>query len=185
MPKEASPLKQRCKARAKGSGEQCRHWAMLGQTVCRNHGGGAPAARAAGKRRVAAAKAKAVIGKLDIAPVEDPFSAMQQLAGELLAIKDKFRDKVETLEQVRWRGDSEQLRAEVAVYSQLLRDCTAVLTSLARIGLDERMVRIKEAQADMIKKAIDGALRDAGLEGAALAAARTGVARRLRVVPAA
>lgn len=174
---------RRCHAKNR-RGEQCGRLAIRGGTVCINHGGAAPAAKRKAAERIAREKANAVLGKLNIKPVEDPFAAMQELAGELLALKDKFREKVEALTQVRYVAETEQLRAEVAVYSQLLRDCTAVLTSLARLGLDERMVRVREAQAEMIKKAIEGALRDAGLEGTALAAARSGVARRLRVVPA-
>lgn len=174
---------QKCTARTKSTGKQCGQWAIQGGTVCRTHGGMAPQVKAAANRRRAEARARGMLGTLDPKVIEDPFSELQKLAGEMVTLKDRLRDQVENLTQIRYQsGDGEQLRAELAAYGQLLRDCSGTLATLVKLGLDERMVRIREAQAEMIKKALEGALRRAGLEGQPLADARKELARRLRVV---
>ncbi|MDF3290741.1 hypothetical protein [Streptomyces silvisoli] len=174
--------RSKCTGRSSQTGEPCKNFPIKGGTVCRSHGGAAPQVKAAAAARVVRERATAVLGKLDIVPVEDAYAELQQLAGELIALKDAIRGRVEALTQIRYMSESEQTRAELTVYSQLLRDCSAVLGSLARLSLDERMVRIKESQAEMVKVAIEGALRAAGLEGDALSRARMDVGRRLRVV---
>jgi hypothetical protein len=42
---------RRCRARSSRTGAPCRAWAVTGGTVCRAHGGGSPAVRAAAAQR--------------------------------------------------------------------------------------------------------------------------------------
>ena len=47
------PRAQRCAARSKRTGQQCRRYAILGGTVCPSHGGRAPQVQAAATARLA------------------------------------------------------------------------------------------------------------------------------------
>jgi hypothetical protein len=163
-------------------GERCKRSAVPGGTVCRWHGGASPNARRAAAERLARARARTAVGKLGVIECEDPIAELQKIAGETVAIKDYLRTQVETLTSIRYRAETEQTRAELTCYLASLRDCTAVLTSLARLNLDERAVRIKEAQASMIRTAVDRALREAGLEGESLERGRRAVGRHLKVI---
>lgn len=112
--------------------------------------------------------------------VEDPYTALCDLAGETLWIKEAMRRRVQALEEVRYRTDSEQTRAELTVYMRLLDQCTSQLATLAKLGLDDRRVRVQEAHVALISTTVVASLRAAGLEGAPLQAAQREVARRLR-----
>lgn len=163
-------------------GERCKRSVPPGFTVCRWHGGASPSAKKGAAERVAMVKARAAIGKMAIEPTEDPIAELQRIAGETVALKDHLRRHVEKLSSIRYRAETEQTRAELTCYMAALRDCTNVLTSLARLNLDERAVRIKEAQALMIRSAVDRALREAGLEGEQLERGRQAVGRHLKVI---
>lgn len=163
-------------------GERCKAFVTEGFTVCRYHGGASPNAKRAAAERVATARARKAVGKLKITECEDPIAELQRIAGETVAIKDYLRAQVERLSSIRYRAETEQTRAELSCYMAALRDSTSVLTSLARLNLDERSVRIKEAQASMIRRAVDSALREAGLEGESLERGRQAVGRHLKVI---
>lgn len=171
-----------CTATANRSGKQCKRGAAPGCTVCSKHGASAPQVRAAGQRRLAEQRARAVVGQLGFGPVGDPIEQLELIAGETIALKDVLRRRVEELESIRWRGESEQTRAEVTVYTQLLRDSATILEKVARLGLEDRKVRVREEQAAMLKAALLATLRGAGLEGAALDRAQKELGRHLRVV---
>lgn len=163
-------------------GKQCENWPTPGATVCRNHGGAAPQVKEKAAQRVAMAKAQTVVGRLKITPTDDAVSELQRIAGETVALKDYLRKQVQALTQIRYRAETEQTRAELVCYMASLRDCERILTSLARLGLEERNVRIKESQATMVRTAVERALRAAGLEGAALERGRKAVGQHLRVL---
>ncbi|MFE5369232.1 hypothetical protein [Streptomyces mirabilis] len=172
----------RCQGTAHTTGERCKRRSIPGGAVCKLHGGATPNARRAAAERLATARARTYVGKLKIEATEDPIAELQKIAGESVAIKDYLRTQVETLTSIRYRAETEQTRAELTCYLAALRDCTSVLTSLARLNLDERAVRIKESQANMIKTAVDRALREGGVEGESLERARQAVGRHLRVI---
>lgn len=172
----------RCTATAKNSGQRCKRSVPPGFTVCKWHGGATPNVKRAAAERVAMGQARTAIGKMSIEPTDDPISELQRIAGETVALKDHLRRHVEKLSSIRYRAETEQTRAELTCYMTALRDCTSVLTSLARLNLDERAVRIKEAQAVMIRSAVDRALREAGLEGESLERGRMAVGRHLKVI---
>ena len=54
----------RCSAHSTTTGNQCGNWAMLGQKVCRFHGGGSPQARRAAAQRLEMAKIDAEVDKV-------------------------------------------------------------------------------------------------------------------------
>ncbi|MEU1599382.1 hypothetical protein ABZ468_42915 [Streptomyces sp. NPDC005708] len=127
-------------------------------------------------------RARQLVGEISTVPVEDPWEALAETAGELRSLKAVLRARVEELEQIRWRGESEQIRGELQAYMAILRDNANVQAQMAKIMLDERAVRIKEQQALMIRTAVERALREAGLEGEALERGRQAVGRHLKVI---
>ena len=62
----------RCKAKAKGSGEQCRRNALPAMTVCRIHGGASPQAQAAAVKRMALEEARVTANAYGIPRHIDP-----------------------------------------------------------------------------------------------------------------
>ncbi len=69
-----------------------------------------------------------------------------------MALKDFFAARMAALEEIRYAtpGAGEQLRAEVSAYERGLDRAERFLADLARLGLDERRVRVTEAQATML-----------------------------------
>ncbi|WP_327066887.1 hypothetical protein [Kitasatospora sp. NBC_01302] len=126
-----------------------------------------------------------MLAELDVAPVDDPLTALMQLAGQVLAWQEATADLVNRLgDQVRYEGmaGGEQLRAEVQLYERSMDRAEKVLSSIARLNIEERLAQISEAQADRVLAAIDAALAAAGLAGAEATRARQVAARHLRAV---
>lgn len=177
-----------CTAHTK-AGAACRRAAIVGGRVCWTHGGATRAAQRKARERVAAEKARTTVTRLRekgvLIPVTDPYEALCLLAAETVEFKDQLATRVAELTDIRYRSQegSEQLRAEVSVYSQLLRDSVHVLAQLARLQLDDRRVRIAEAQARMVTAAVLAALTEARLTPPQLAQARHTIAQHLRTGP--
>lgn len=192
------PEERRCTATASGGftrperkGERCKKWAMAGQTVCDHHGGMAEQNRIAGARRVAEAKLQAQAADMVGVPVDNPLTELAGLAGRARAWMDLMQGRVEILltatdptaaedggeNGIRYRGGAgEQLRAEVALYERAMDRLGKFLADYGRLGIDERLARISERQADTVIAAIEAALnaaevRDPGLRIAAKKAA--------------
>ncbi|MER8030730.1 hypothetical protein ABTZ78_17425 [Streptomyces bauhiniae] len=184
--------KRRCTARKKApggeKGPRCKAWALRGQTVCRVHGGKAPQALAAGERRVAEQRleeeTRRALAILDVPPVDNPLTALSQLAGQVVAWKDALAERVNELYRIRFTDDkgSEQLRSEVALYERAMDRCVNVLGTIGRLRIDERLAAISEQQATVVIGAIEAALAHAGVTGQAASAAKAVAARHLRAV---
>jgi len=181
--------RRRCQRRSKNSGgEQCGAIAMNGQDVCRFHGGASKQARAAAARRVAEAElteqTRRALAVLDVAPVDNPLTALSELAGQVVAWKDALAARVNELERIRFTDDkgAEQLRAEVALYERAMDRCINVLATIGRLKIDERLAAISEKQADLVITAIEAALAYAGITGEQAADAKKVAARHLRSV---
>lgn len=178
---------RRCDATAHGTGEQCKHYAIPGTTVCRNHGGGLPLVRNAADRRVREAKVEKqmlrALTRQEIQPVDDPLRALQELAGEALVWKDLLARHVAKLKSPRYRNQfGEQLRAEVVVYERALDRAGELLAKIARLNIDERLAAIDAQKKLMVIRAIEASLASAGITGPALAEAKKVAGRHLRVI---
>jgi hypothetical protein len=156
---------------------------MRGGTVCRKHGGGAPQVRAAAARREAEDEVRRGLAQLDVTPIEDPFTELSKLAGQVVVWKDQLADKVNELTAVRYEAmgaGTEQLRAEVALFERALDRCASVLGLIAKLDIDTRLARISERQADAVIRAVDAAISAAGITGPAAVQAKQVAARELR-----
>lgn len=143
----------RCSARSKkAGGTRCPKWAMRGSTVCREHGGAAPATKAKAAKRLAEASAQADLNatlarmNLDADPVRDPTVALGTLAGRLLS---GFEENVKRVNSVVEAG-SEPSDYDVAERKLLVRELRQVLTDMTRlqIGVSLGMQYIQKASAD-------------------------------------
>jgi hypothetical protein len=183
-----NPEKKRCgRTNTSGAraGQPCGKWALKGSTVCGTHGGSAPQVKAAAKQRLAEKAITKALGKLDVKPIHDPLTALAELAGEITAWKELAADRVAQLKALAARNflsGSDEVHAEIQVYERALDRTVHVLAPIARLNIDERLVRISEQQAELVKQALMGALEDAGLPREQQREAAGHLARRLRLV---
>ncbi|NUR68450.1 MAG: hypothetical protein HOQ47_22065 [Streptomyces sp.] len=179
--------KPRCWSRSKKTGAQCGRPAATGQHVCRFHGGNAPQALKAAERRVAEAELTTAVtrqlARLDVAPVDNPLTALAQLAGQVVAFKDALADRVNQLSEIRYQaGAGEQVRAEIVLFERAMDRCNTVLSNMGRLNIDERLAKVSEQQAETLIGAVDALLVHLGITGEQATEARRFLARRLRSV---
>lgn len=174
---------EKCTATAKSTGQRCTRPVVKGARVCRYHGGKARQVAAKAAERVATDRARTVVRKLTWKRVDDPLSALAELAGEITAVKDHLRGEVERLEELRYTGvAAEQIRGELQAYQAALRDTVSVLATIAKLDIDARLAAITEAQASVVMAAIDAALDAAEVARERRPEAKRAAAGRLRAV---
>lgn len=150
---------------------------------CRKHLGNSPTVAKAAERERLEHEVRAELARLDVQPVDDPLRELQQLAGQVLAWKDAIGRLVNDLESIRYEGEfGEQLRSEVALFERAMDRCERVLVAMARLNIDERLVKISEAQGHLVVEVMQAALAELGLDRATQDAIRPVIARHLRLV---
>lgn len=182
---KTSPSSEKCTSKAKRTGERCTKWPVKGATVCPSHGGRAPQVKAKAALRLAERDAAVAVSKFGvIEPVTNPLEVLGSLAGELVAVKDFLRGKVEQIEQIRTLDDKsgEQLRAEFAAYMSMLNACVAGLVSIGKLNIDERLARVTERQAEALMTAMKHGFAAAGVTGEPLNEGMRAVGRHLRAI---
>lgn len=154
---------RQCTARSKRSGKRCRAFAVRGASVCRTHGGAAPAVRAKAQARLLAQQAEADAGRVlaheATERLENPLEALGRLAVEALALKDALAARVNALDRIRaGAGEVEQLRVEVSLYERALDRSAKFLDLLARNNWEERRVELEQGRAQLVTAAFLAAL---------------------------
>lgn len=143
----------RCKATAKGTGERCKRRPAPGSEVCVKHGAGAPQVRAAAERRQteqqAAAEVQRLLHDVNADPITDPVLALQRLAGRLEAALDHLGDKVNQLQQLE-ADTSGRARVEAQMWLHVARELRQALESMARLGIEDRVTAVLEAQGEQV-----------------------------------
>jgi hypothetical protein len=121
---------------------------------------------------------------LENAPaVNDPYGELMAVTGELRVWKDIVRAKVGKLERLGYAGKTgEQQLAEVQLYTQALRDLSSVLLSIGRLNLDARLIGIRQQTVEMMDRALDRALEEAGVDYGKKTEARRTFLKHLKVV---
>jgi hypothetical protein len=121
----------------------------------------------AAAERVADANARKQLAKLsrlvgEVEPVTDALGALELLAGKAVRLVEILEAKVSMLKSPRYTSDQglEQIRGEMVVYQQGLRDAKAILETLVRLDLETKRVRLEERQVEFIINAFVYALED-------------------------
>lgn len=199
-------MAQQCTAKAKSTGVQCARYAIEGGTTCRVHGSGSKTAKAAAARRVAEAKAAAEAEKAvttlglprDISPSEALLEEVRWTAGHVDWLRDRVRELErealvwgKTKEKTSSGGDdgfdSETTEAAVpsvwyGLYEKERAHLVSVCTAALRAGVEERRVRLAEAQGEQVAAVIRAILDDLGLTVEQQRKVATVVPARLRLL---
>jgi proline racemase len=149
-----------CKAVAKSTGKRCQRKAIPGGTVCRNHGGAAPAVKA--KAAVRAEVMSWGLGDLNVDPGEILLRLVSQSAAraamyaveleQLVAASPSLRDAL--IDEI-WistdKGESYKAGEYIRGLAKLEADerdrCANFAAKAVAAGLAERQVRLAEKQA--------------------------------------
>jgi hypothetical protein len=177
-------------SKRQGDGSPCRKPAGWGTSHkgtgrCRLHGGSTRSQSKGAVDALVEERARAVLARLDAGPVSNPLAELQQLAGRVLAWERAIGQMVNELGSLRYETDfGEQLRSEVALLERAMDRCERILVAMARLDIDERLVKISHAQASLVTGVILGAFDDIGLSQELKDAVRPAIGRRLRLVAA-
>lgn len=115
--------------------------------------------------------------------IDNPYAELYKLAGQTVAWKDALAARVSELQEIGYEGRTgEQTKAEVNMFMQAIQETRQILTAIAKLDVEERMVRIAEAQAIMIAETLSRVLDTLGLSAEKQLQARAAVAERLRIV---
>jgi len=178
-----SEIHERCAGHQKHTGQPCRAHPVRGHERCRMHlGKKASVARA---ETEAAGALRRALDAADAPPVTDPVTALQELAGRVKYALDAMGERVNQLTEMRYESlgqSTEQLRAEVAVWERLIGRLHPLLVDMTRLGLEERLTRVTEAQGAAIVEVLRAAAEELGMD-VADEQVRTVVSRHLRSVP--
>ena len=149
-----------------------------GEGPCKLHGGCTPTVTRGSERQRAEREArKALEGFTEFEAVRDPIERLRLLAGRAEAWMVALEAKVAELTAIRYSAETaEQIRGEVQLYERAMTATGKVLVDLARLNLDERAIRLQEAQVQLLAAALGQALAEADLEPAQQQAIRTRVA---------
>src|SRR5690242_12098003 len=191
QPVEAENRDKHCggKRRQGEPGATCRRpagWGTphVGIGRCKLHSGSIPNVVKHIEAKVIEQRARELFGKrVDSGPVDNPLEVFAQLAGRVMGWMRTMDELVHDLDSPRWAAmTGEQIRGEVLLFERALDRCNTVLATYAKLGIDERLARITEAQSFMVMQAIESALAAAGVTGSRAIEAKRAAAKRLRVI---
>jgi DNA-binding protein YbaB len=151
---------------------------------CKLHGGNTKGQKIQAARVQADREARAVLAELDVDPVDDPLTALSQVAGQATAWQKSTAELVNRLSQIRYEGAAggEQLRAEVSLFERATDRLITVLSTIARLDIDGRLVRIEEAKAQLLMDAVQAGLDAIGITTEQATQVKQVMARKLRAV---
>ena len=175
-----------CTATSKSTGQRCGRKASKGLTVCYMHGARSPQAKAAAKRRQAEAKAEQMIARYlkdtPVVPIDDPIRALQDLAADARHTYAFIKQYVADLDREQWTGSDGELSEHIRLLERYSDRLQKFLAEWVRLGLEERLVRLSERQAEAIGRVIDGVLTALDLPPEYHSKAQAELPRQLRLV---
>jgi len=186
------PDKPKCTGK-RSNGTPCSKWPMKGQTVCRNHGGASPQAKAAAERRIQSVDAERAVITFGLPREVDPRDALLEEVYRSAGAVDWLSAQVRALssDEVTWgkaeeSADDVKYKAGVNVWVQLHQQERAHLVRVAKeainAGIEERRVRLAEQQGAMLAGVIKNILGDLDLSADQQARVGEIVPRHLRSV---
>lgn len=99
-----------------------------------------------------------LLGPIVVRPVRDPLERLSTLAGRLEAWLEVTENR---LSRVVSFGDGEgRLRAEVKAFNALASRLAYLLSLMARLDLDERLMRLDRVQANQLREVLETVMRD-------------------------
>lgn len=194
----------RCNAHRKSDGEPCTQRPMHGQRVCKVHGGMAGQNRAAAARRIERAEAEAAVVTLglpvDVSPSDALLEEVRWTAGHVQWLRAKVQElRDEQAGTLVWgvtrvvdKQSSENPGTDTTesagpsiwyeLYDRERKHLVTVCTAALRAGVEERRVRLAEAQGEQVAGAIRAILADLGLTSDQQAMVSEVVPRHLRLL---
>ena len=164
---DTQPGAPKCGAQRRHEAGICRRPAGAGTSHrgtgrCSWHGGCAPSGEKAAAQEEAYEQARRQLARLNVPPVSDPVLALRKLGGQAQWWNETCAENLNRLraEELRYPSSVriEQIRAEVQLYTDSMRICHQVLTSLAKIDLDTWAQMLEERKAQLIVGALNAAL---------------------------
>jgi hypothetical protein len=156
---------------------------MSGQRTCYLHGGKTPGSLAKAAERRAEAATRLTLYRDGITPVTNVLEAFQQVVSETVAFKDVLERRVGELAAGEWRftdeKGGEQLRSEISLYERAMDRAGKFLEAWAKLGLEERMVKLEESKVAIVVAAFLASLEESGASGEVAEKMREVFARRL------
>jgi hypothetical protein len=187
-----------CTAHKRGTNNTvgCKAYPIPGGKVCKYHGGSIPAVKAAAQERLAQAAAEKELHRFGIAVKVDPAEELLDLIAHTAGYVRFLRTRVDILmhDDMTWgvsrvkEGGEDYgttYEAKPNVWIQMLDHWTEkharLLTEALKLKLDERRVKIAEAQGDALIRVLDGVLAELGHNPNDVRTAEV-VAKHLRLV---
>ncbi|MFD4968952.1 hypothetical protein [Streptomyces sp. NPDC058424] len=197
---------RRCWARTKKTGKQCGSPAMLGQNVCRFHGGAAPQSLRAAEQRVTEEKARALVEtygrKIDTTATEALLDEVQWTAGHVAWLRERVQEiegaaaaGADREHPLVWGvtreksggedfGTTEEAAPNVwlKLYQQERAHLVKVCAEAIKAGIEERRIKLAEQQGVLVAQAIRAILADLNLTADQQAQVPEIVPRHLRAL---
>jgi len=141
----------------------CHKWPRKGANVCQKHGGNAPQVIAATQRRKVEASAMKLLGVEGYEPIIDPYTALANVAGEIVKLKDVLLERVEEMDTLRSFGGEtgEQIDVVFAAYERAVDRAEKILTNMARLDLEDRIAKLRARINSDVAATIVGAMNAA------------------------
>lgn len=188
--RKPQPDPTRCQATSKSTQLQCRRLPIPGGTVCRTHGGAAPQVIEAARRRLLAAEANDQLARLGVIIETTPIEALEAMLWEAAGNVAVLRSMIADLEKGELYGHLYHHTGEptgeakphvlVVMYNAERDRLHKLAEACAKLGLDERRVRLAEAQVAKIIDAAVAATADVGMTAEQTGKFKQAYAARLR-----
>lgn len=174
--------------------EPCKNRAGMGTEhvgigACKFHGGSVPNHQRHAERLRIEEGARLILERENLVPVTDPLHELQLLAAETIRFREILGDKVEELTNITYSDltETEQIRAVVMAFERALDRSNIVLSGMVRLGIEERVARVSQAQAAVMIRVVEAVLesREMALPQDKRQLGRAIVAREVEAVVAA
>jgi hypothetical protein len=117
-------------------------------------------------------------------PVDNVYEELYVLAGQIVKWKDILAQRVSQLNYLGYGSEhaGEQVLSDVQLFTSALAEARNILVSIAKLDVEEKRVRVAEAQAMMVAEALGRVLDSLGLDDRSILRARSSIASQLRVI---